>query len=728
MSTISTIYHYEPTAPLRLYTDASNYGIGGYLCQVVRSKHGQVLEEPLGFISKSLTDTECRWSVYEKEAYAIFYCFTKWEHFLRSNKHFHLFTDHKNLTFLNNPPSQKVMRWRLAVQDFNFSIAYIKGEENNVADAMSRCVPSNMPATSSHVPDDTDPVRPTIFSYLTGAEEIPGRRADVPEHWYDILDAKSYHQYDLTSSRDLSIFLGLIAEDAISDIQIYTPASLPLKRSSSNNSPGSNLETYLITSTKDQGDTFLYTMLCSTISTQPTVHETIPGTHELVQHETLPLPPMIYDLISKCHNVNVGHGGVDRTIQLLRQLKSKDSTVQHLFDSWPTLRSDVRRFVRTCPICQKVKQHQMLKFTPHFKSSTYGIFDNLSIDTIYMPKSDKGNQYLLVIIDSFSRYMDLYPISELSAKTAMECMVKFISNFGVPSHLCCDGGSQFQGLFQELLKLFEVNQYVTQAYSHQENSIVERANKEILTVLRALVLEKRLSKEWDVLCYVAKRIINSRIHSAIGISPADLVFAGRVDLQRGSLFPYPPPTSSEYEADDYMQSLMEHQERMLSTAMKMQQEHDMARIRDKSHLLKTVFPIDSYVLAKPEKGPDEKTSPRWLGPYVILERMSRDQGDIYRCQHLSTGKIFDFRIDRLEPYYTYDDSNLHDVAYEVETVLDHRFNGEHKPAFLQLRVKWIGYHEPSWEPFRGNGLDKVGIVHEYLRSHRMISYIPQQFK
>jgi hypothetical protein len=89
-----------------------------------------------------------------------------------------------------------------------------------------------MPATSSHVPDDTDSIRPTIFSYLTGAEEIPGRRADVPEHWYDILDAKSYHQYDLTSSRDLSIFLGLIAEDAISDIKIYTPASLPLKRSS----------------------------------------------------------------------------------------------------------------------------------------------------------------------------------------------------------------------------------------------------------------------------------------------------------------------------------------------------------------------------------------------------------------------------------------------------------------------------------------------------------------
>jgi hypothetical protein len=116
-----------------------------------------------------------------------------------------------------------------------------------------------------------------------------------------------------------------------------------------------------------------------------------------------------------------------------------------------------------------------------------------------------------------------------------------MGNFGIPSHLCCDNGSQFQGMFQDLIDLLHVNGYKTHPYSHQENSIVERANKEILTVLRCLVLEKKLRDDWDILCHVAKRIINSRIHSAIGISPADLVFAGRVDLQRGSLFPYKVP-------------------------------------------------------------------------------------------------------------------------------------------------------------------------------------------
>jgi hypothetical protein len=438
--------------------------------------------------------------------------------------------------------------------------------------------------------------------------------------------------------------------------------------------------------------------------------------------------------MERCHNVQVGHGGVDRVIQLLDELKRKDPSTHQVFESWDTLRADVRRFVKTCPICQKIKQHQLQKFTPYFKASTYGIFDNISIDTIYMPDSRLGNKYLLVMIDSFSRYLDVYPLSELSAETAMKCMVQFMSNFGIPSHLCCDGGTQFKGIFDELLQKLQVNKYAIQAYSHQEASMVERANKEILKVLRVLVLIKRLSQEWDILCYVAKRIINSRIHSAIGISPADLVFAGRVDLQRGALFPYSIEDPSQYVGDDYMLELMELQELMLKEAMKLQESHDMARIKDKSHILKTVLPIKSYVLAKPEAGPENKLSPRWLGPYVILERQIRAEDDVYTCQLLSSSKIFDFRIDRLDPYYTYDESTLHDTAsldeeaYEVEAIIRHTHTGVIGPATLKLWVKWIGFPVATEEPYRGNGLDKVAIVHEYLRRNKMTSYISSKFK
>jgi hypothetical protein len=122
------LFFRDHSAPIRLYTDASDYGIGGYLCQVIDN-----IEQPIDFISKTLSKAEKKWSVYEKEAYAIFYSLRKWEHYLQGLK-FTLFTDHRNLTFLENDPSPKVQRWRIAVQEYDFDVAFIEGSKNVIAD------------------------------------------------------------------------------------------------------------------------------------------------------------------------------------------------------------------------------------------------------------------------------------------------------------------------------------------------------------------------------------------------------------------------------------------------------------------------------------------------------------------------------------------------------------------------------------------------------------------
>jgi hypothetical protein len=89
-------YHKVEDAPIRVYTDASDYGIGAYLCQIQETG----IEIPIEFISKTLTKSERKWSTYEKEAFAILYSLRKWEYHLRYTK-FTIFTDHKNLTFLH---------------------------------------------------------------------------------------------------------------------------------------------------------------------------------------------------------------------------------------------------------------------------------------------------------------------------------------------------------------------------------------------------------------------------------------------------------------------------------------------------------------------------------------------------------------------------------------------------------------------------------------------------
>jgi hypothetical protein len=90
-----------------------------------------------------LHKAQLNWSIFEKEAYAIFYTITKFDFLLRDVQ-FVVETDHKNLTFLKTAQSAKVRRWQLALQEFDFKYTDIKkGEDNVVADAFSRLCDHN---------------------------------------------------------------------------------------------------------------------------------------------------------------------------------------------------------------------------------------------------------------------------------------------------------------------------------------------------------------------------------------------------------------------------------------------------------------------------------------------------------------------------------------------------------------------------------------------------------
>ena len=126
------LYYLKKDAPVVLETDASDYGIGAYLYQVINQK-----QFPVRFLSKSLSRPQLKWSTPEKECYAIFYAFVKFEHLLR-DIHFTLRTDHQNLVRIYDSGSKMVLRMRLAMQEFNFTPEYIKGIDNDKADQFSR--------------------------------------------------------------------------------------------------------------------------------------------------------------------------------------------------------------------------------------------------------------------------------------------------------------------------------------------------------------------------------------------------------------------------------------------------------------------------------------------------------------------------------------------------------------------------------------------------------------
>jgi hypothetical protein len=132
------MYFYDPEhGEVCVFTDASLTGIGGYLCQRSYTDETAFTEYPLAYISKALNATERRWNTTERECYAMIVTLRKHNHLL-SGIGFTLFTDHDNLLYIKDPPSAKVLRWKLAMQEYNMKIQFIPGKDNIVADLLSR--------------------------------------------------------------------------------------------------------------------------------------------------------------------------------------------------------------------------------------------------------------------------------------------------------------------------------------------------------------------------------------------------------------------------------------------------------------------------------------------------------------------------------------------------------------------------------------------------------------
>ena len=148
------LYFMDEDLPVYLHTDASVIGIGGYLFQ---EKDGRRI--PIQFLNKQLNTTERKWNIVEKEMYAIFYTFKKLEYLLR-DKHFILRTDSQILSRMNTDHKEKVKRWKIAIQYYNFDVQHIKGTYNVEADALSRLVPTpEKSANEIHVLEQTETIK-----------------------------------------------------------------------------------------------------------------------------------------------------------------------------------------------------------------------------------------------------------------------------------------------------------------------------------------------------------------------------------------------------------------------------------------------------------------------------------------------------------------------------------------------------------------------------------------
>jgi len=129
------LYTVQFDRPFHIHVDASQDACGGLICQL----DDEGAERPIAFFSTKFSKTQRNWATIEREAYAVLVALKRYRHWILGSKVI-VVCDHNPLTYLtaSAPKSAKLMRWSLALAEFEIEFKYQAGKLNVAADALSR--------------------------------------------------------------------------------------------------------------------------------------------------------------------------------------------------------------------------------------------------------------------------------------------------------------------------------------------------------------------------------------------------------------------------------------------------------------------------------------------------------------------------------------------------------------------------------------------------------------
>jgi len=139
------------------------------------------------------------------------------------------------------------------------------------------------------------------------------------------------------------------------------------------------------------------------------------------------------------------------------------------------------------------------------------------------PKSARGNEYMVTVIDDFSKWAEVFAVRNHTAPTVAKVLVdQVFSRWGTPCRLLVENGPEFRSeLFSEVCKLLEVDKLHTTPYLPQTNGYIERFHLTLSRMHGKVVSENQ--KDWDSHLPAVLSAYRASEHESTGFTPYKLV-------------------------------------------------------------------------------------------------------------------------------------------------------------------------------------------------------------
>ena len=481
--------------PFILHVDASRKGLGTVLYQ---KQNGTI--RVIGYGSRTLTPSEQNYHLHSGKLEFLGLKWAVTEHFkdyLYYSKHFTVFTDNNPLTYVLSTAKAHAtgLRWVGELSEFNFNIKYRPEKISTDVDTLSR-MPFDI---NCYMEECTEEVSKealqTTYTTVNAANKEKVNWITAVVNSVATLQA----QLDQLNLKPSSLKVIDLTKAQIEDRNISK--IIQLKQADSKPSPKQHKVTHpeLRQYMYEFDNLFLSKdgLLCRRIG----------------NHEQVVLPQSLCRLVYEELHENMGHLGLDRVYQL-----AKDRFY------WPYMRRDIDNFIHQSCSCLKQRRPHIPIREPLQPIVSTAPFDLISIDFVHLETSIGGYQYILVVVDHFTKFPQAFQTRNKSGTTvADKIFSEFIPRFGFPGRIIHDQGGEFESdLFKKLSMLSGIKNLRTTPYHPQGNGICERMNRTLLGMLRTL--PETHKSHWANHLHHLIHAYNCTHHDTTGYSPHFLLF------------------------------------------------------------------------------------------------------------------------------------------------------------------------------------------------------------